>query len=138
MRTLETLIRVQKRQLDQLRRDLVGLEQLAEDLRRQADDLEREVAAQQALARTTAEGAFAYPGYARQVIARREKIAASIADVDERLAAMRERVAEAFQDLKRYDIVLSNRRQQARMEADRREQLALDEMGLEAHRRRRA
>ena len=138
MRTLETLIRVQKRQLDQLRRELAGLEQLAVDLRQQAADLEKEVVQQQGLARTTAEGAFAYPGYARQVIARREKVAASIADVDDRLAAMRERVAEAFQELKRYDIVLSNRRLQARMEADRREQLQLDEMGLEAHRRRHA
>lgn len=138
MRTLETLIRVQKRQLDQLRRELAGLEQLAVDLRQQAADLEKEVVQQQGLARSTAEGAFAYPGYARQVIARREKVAASIADVDVRLAAMRERVAEAFQELKRYDIVLSNRRLQARMEADRREQLLLDEMGLEAHRRRHA
>lgn len=138
MRTLETLIRVQKRQLDQLRRELAGLEQLAVDLRQQAADLEKEVVQQQGLARSTAEGAFAYPGYARQVIARREKVAASIADVDVRLAAMRERVAEAFQELKRYDIVLSNRRLQARMEADRREQLLLDEMGLEAYRRRHA
>ncbi len=138
MRTLETLIRVQKRQLDQLRRELAGLEQLAVDLRQQAADLEKEVVQQQGLARSTAEGAFAYPGYARQVIARREKVAASIADVDVRLAAMRERAAEAFQELKRYDIVLSNRRLQARMEADRREQLLLDEMGLEAYRRRHA
>ncbi|MBL8837992.1 MAG: flagellar FliJ family protein [Alphaproteobacteria bacterium] len=138
MRTLETLIRVQKRQLDQLRRELAGLEQLAIDLRQQAADLETEVVQQQGLARTTAEGAFAYPGYARTVIARRGKVAASIADVDVRVAAMRERVAESFQELKRYDIVLSNRRLQARIEADRREQLLLDEMGLEAHRRRHA
>jgi len=138
MRTLETLIRVQKRQLDQLRRELAGLEQLAVDLRAQAADLEREVAAQQRLAQSSPEGAFAYPGYARAVIIRREKIAASIVDVDRRLEAMRDQVAEAFQELKRYDIVLANRRVQARQEADRREQALLDEMGLEGHRRRRA
>ena len=71
MRSLETLIRVQRRQLDQLRRDLVALETLAADLRGQAAALEEEVKTQQATAKSGApEVAFSYPNFARWAIER--------------------------------------------------------------------
>ena len=139
MRSLETLIRVQRRQLDQLRRDVAALETLAEDLRGQAAALEEELKTQQATAKSGApEVAFSYPNFARWAIERRARLAASIADVDGRLEAARAQVAEAFQDLKRFDIVLANRQERARQDAARREQVILDEIGLEGHRRKRA
>ena len=139
MRSLETLIRVQRRQLDQLRRDLVALETLAEDLRGQAAALEQDVKTQQVVAkRGGPEIAFSYPNFAQWAIERRGRLAASIADVDGRLETTRAQVSEAFQDLKRFDIVLANRQQRIREEAARREQILLDEIGLESHRRKRA
>ncbi len=139
MRSLETLIRVQRRQLDQLRRDLAALETLAHDLRAQAVALEEEIKTQQTAAKRGApEVAFSYPNFAQWALERRARLAASIADVDGRLEATRAQVADAFQDLKRFDIVLANRQARARQEADRREQALLDEIGLEGHRRKRA
>ena len=139
MRSLETLIRVQRRQLDQLRRDLVALETLAEDLRGQAAALEQDVKTQQVVAkRGGPEIAFSYPNFAQWAIERRTRLAASIADVDGRLETTRAQVSEAFQDLKRFDIVLANRQQRAREEANRREQALLDQIGLDGHRRKRA
>ena len=139
MRSLETLIRVRRRQLDQLRRDVAALETLAEDLRGQAAALEEDVKSQQAAAKRGApEVAFSYSNFAQWAIERRARLAASIADVDGRLEATRAQVAEAFQDLKRFDIVLANRQARAREDANRREQAVLDEIGLEGHRRKRA
>lgn len=139
MRSLETLIRVQRRQLDQLRRDLAALETLAHDLREQAAALEAEVKTQQATAKRAApEVAFAYSNFAQWAVERRARLAASIADVGGRLDAARAQASEAFQELKRFDIVLANRRARAREEASRRDQALLDEIGLEGHRRKRA
>lgn len=138
MRTLATLIRVHQYKLDEKRRELADFERLRADLTTRRDRLEAELAAEQAAAKTVECGAFAYGGFALGVISRREKLAASLAEIDVRIEAAREEVAAAFQELKRYEIVLAARQKKLRAELDRKEQMRLDEVSLDMHRRRSA
>ncbi len=138
MRTLSTLIRLHRFQLDEKRRALTDLENLRADLVRQRDKMEAELAAEQEVAKKVEVGAFAYGGFARGVIARREKLAGSLAEIDTRIEAAQRDVAAAFQDLKRHEIALAQRQRRQREEAERREQIALDEVSLDMHRRRTA
>ena len=138
MRTLSTLIRMHRFQLDEKRRALTDLENLRSDLIGQRDKMEAELKAEQEIAKKVEVGAFAYAGFARGVIARREKLAGSLAEIDARIEDARQDVAAAFQDLKRHEIALAQRKRRQREEADRREQIALDEVSLDMHRRRTA
>lgn len=138
MRTLSTLIRMHRFQLDEKRRALTDLENLRDDLIRQSEKMEAELAAEQEVAKKVEVGAFAYAGFARGVIARREKLAASLAELEARIEAAQREVAASFQDLKRHEIALAQRQRRQREEADRREQIALDEVSLDMHRRRTA
>ena len=83
-------------------------------------------------------GAFAYAGFARGVISRRETLQNSLAELEARIAAAQQDVAEAFQDLKRHEIALAAKQRRQREEADRRQQVELDEVSIEMHRRRTA
>lgn len=138
MRTLTTLIRVHQHKLDEKRRELADFERLRADLTARRDRLEAEIAAEQAAAKDIECGAFAYGGFALGVIGRREKLAMSLAEIDVRIEAAREEVAAAFQEVKRYEIALATRQKKLRAEIDRKEQVRLDEVSLDMHRRRTA
>jgi hypothetical protein len=138
MRALSTLIRMHRHLLDEKRRALTDLENLRADLIAQRDKLEAELVREQEVARQVEVGAFAYAGFARGVISRREKLQASLTELEARIAAAQEEVATAFQDLKRHEIALAARQRRQREEADRRRQIELDEVSIEMHRRRTA
>lgn len=138
MRTLATLIRMHRYQLDEKRRALADLENLRADLIGQGDRLEAELVREQEIAKTVECGPFAYGGFARGFIERREKLQTSLAEIDRRIATAQDEVNVAFQDLKRHEIALAARQRRQREEAERLRQIELDEVSLEMHRRRSA
>ncbi len=136
MSALESLIRLHRWQVNERQRHMADLEGLAAQLTEEHRRLEREDAREQAAAAASPEAAFTYAAYARQLIERRRKLALSQAEVAEQIERSRGVLAEAFQEVKRYEIMAANRtRQQQRREA-RRQQQVLDDLNSEAFRRR--
>ena len=138
MKGLPNLIRLYRWRLDEKRRNLAELERLAAELREQGRRIEEEVRSEQEVAGASPEAGFAYGAYATAVIARRAKLAASLAEVRIKIAAAAADVTESFQELKRLEIAQSHREQAAKQRAAKAEQMALDELGLAPHRRRRS
>jgi flagellar export protein FliJ len=130
------LIRLHRWQLDEKRRQLTDLEHLLADLNGQSERLDAEVAAEQASAAQSAEGRYAYPGYATGVIDRRENLMRSITEVETSIEGAREEVALAFETLKTYEQAEARELQRAHAQAARREQMRLDEIGLGMYRQR--
>jgi hypothetical protein len=133
MRGLSSLIRLNRWRLDEKRRELAALEQLAADLRAQMAQLEVDVKTEQDAAKTTESGAFAYAGFAQGVIERRARLAASLSEVEGRIRIQDDSVKESFRELKRYELTLAERKKRQRLELDRRDQAAQDETSLKAH-----
>ena len=138
MSALESLIRLHRWQLDERRRQLADLDQLLHKLRQEEVRLEAEAKAEQEAASASSEAALGYAGYARQLVERRRKLPQSIAEVEQQLVLAREALAEAFQEVKRYEITLSNRQRQQRQKLERRQQAALDDLAIEGYRRKTA
>jgi flagellar export protein FliJ len=135
MKGLPTLIRVRQWELEEKRRKLADLEGLAAQLDEAIARLDDEVRMEQGIAGASTEVNFAYAPYAQAAIERRRTLVASLQDVRQQIEAAREEVAMAFQELKKYEIAQDNRRKRARVEANRREQIVLDEIAIESHRR---
>jgi flagellar protein FliJ len=136
MSAIESLIRLYRWQLDERKRHLADLEGLAVRLRQDEQRLEEENAREQALVATSPEAAYVYAGYARNLIERRRKLRQSQAEVAQQIVEARDALADAFQEMKRYEITAANR---ARIETERegrRQQQALDDLGVEGFRRR--
>lgn len=133
-RAYETLMRLQRWQLDEERRRLAALYRDQERLDMTSNLLERR---RQDEARA-AEGdvAHAYPGYAGRVRGEQSRLADSLAEIDERIAAKQDDVATAYLALKQVEIVRDKQRAAAALAARRREQARLDEIGLDMHRRK--
>ena len=136
MKGLRTLIRLRKQDLDELRREMATLEGRRAALIGRRKMLDRELAEEQRFVAETPNMAFAYGAYAQRVIAERADIAERKRALEDDIAALGERVAEAYAELKKYEIAMSQRLRRQRAEAARREQRDLDELGLVMHRRR--
>ncbi|GEO42910.1 flagellar export protein FliJ [Skermanella aerolata] len=134
---LHTLIRLHKWRLDEKRRALAELQALADKLAQDTARLEREILAEQEIARSSPEASFGYGNFAKQAIERRKRLAQSVAQVEHQIAEATEEMAEAFQELKRYELAQEGRDRREDAKRKTRENAALDEVALSGFTRRR-
>jgi flagellar export protein FliJ len=130
MKSRDTLIRLKKFQVDEKRRKVAQIESMIADFDRMAADLEREIKTEQERAGIHDPAHFAYPTYAKAAIGRRENINRSADELKGQLDAAKDALADAFEELKKVELL--DERDQARERAalDAHEQADLDSIGL--------
>ena len=138
MSEIESLIRLSRWRVDEKRKALAELEALADHLQSEAVRLTEELGREKAIASAQAEPAPGLGAFIRASLERQAHLTQSIAEVQDRIAAARDEIAEAFQELKRYEIVQSDRQQKALLRRRRRETATLDEIGQTQHQRRKS
>ncbi|MGQ9368848.1 flagellar FliJ family protein [Azospirillum sp. A39] len=136
MNSLKTVIRLHKWQLDEKRRALADLQNLGDRLRSEAEKLEQEILHEQETALANGEVAFGYANFARAARDRRHRLADSIREVERQITVATEAMAEAFQELKRYELAEEERLRREKEKLKRREAALLDETALIGFRRR--
>jgi flagellar export protein FliJ len=130
MKSRETLIRLKKFQVDEKRRKLSQIEGMIAEFERIATELEREIKIEQDRAGIHDPAHFAYPTYAKAAIQRRENLKRSADELKGQLDDAKEALAEAFDELKKVELL--DERDQARERADAlaQEQAELNAIGL--------
>ena len=136
MKGLPTLIRVRTWELEEKRRKVADLEALEAQLVEAIARLDDEVQLENQVASNDTDASFTYGSYISAAIDRRRTLDASVEDVGRQIEAAREEVTVAYQELKKFEVAHSNRKRRVREEANRREQVVLDEIGIETFRRR--
>ena len=137
VKDLHTLIRLNEWTVDQRRRELGDVLRSLDDLEAGLHRLFEELAKEQAVVQASPEEAgFFYGNYASAVIDRREHLKAGIARMEEEVAKAREKLNEAYREVKKYEVAQATRDEFEAKEEARKEQILLDEIGLQAHRRK--
>ena len=136
MTDLRGLIRFHRWHLDEKQRALADLHTLEDRLHADAARLEDEIKAEQHATRANFEIAFGYARFARAAIGRRAQIAQSITQVQARIAEASEALAEAFQEVKRYELAQDERVRQEKEKRRHKENELLDETAAIGFRRR--
>tara|TARA_B100000315_G_C14234642_1_gene432569 strand:- start:24 stop:452 length:429 start_codon:yes stop_codon:yes gene_type:complete len=135
---LHSLIRLYRWGVDEKRRQLGELLRHLADLENQGVRLGEELLNEQhAAGASPGEAGYLYGYYAEAVIMRREKIAEASAETEERIAAAREELNEAYRELKKYEIAQENREKAEARELSLKEQADLDELGIKGFIRKR-
>ena len=129
MKSRETLIRLKKFQVDEKRRKVAQIEAMIADFDRMAGDLDREIKTEQDRAGIHDPSHFAYPTYAKAAINRRENLRRSAGELKAQLDDAQAMLGEAFDELKKVEML--DERDQAREKAEQnaREQQELDRIG---------
>jgi flagellar export protein FliJ len=135
MKAIDGLIRLHRWKLDEKRLKLSELERLAGNLREQIRKLGESVSQERVVAAGSNEANFGFGAFAAEAVERRKRLEQSLADAEEEMHAAGEEVAEAFRELKKFDVVKSREVRLTEERARRREQTVLDEVGLTVFRR---
>ena len=130
MKSRETLIRLKKFQVDEKRRRVAQIEGMIAEFQRMATDLEREIQTEQERAGINDPTHFAYPTYAKAAIQRRENLNRSTDELRGQLEEARGYLADAFEDLKKVEMLDERDQARERAEESAREQADMDSIGL--------
>ncbi|WP_431860333.1 flagellar FliJ family protein [Azospirillum sp.] len=136
MSSLKTVIRLHKWQLDEKRRALAELQNLHDRLVAEMHRLQQEMLYEQQVARADPMAAFGYAAFAKAAMERGKRLQDSIAQVEQQIAVATEEMAEAFQELKRFELAEEERLKREREKIRRKEEAMLDETALVGFRRR--
>jgi flagellar export protein FliJ len=130
MKSRDTLIRLKKFQVDEKRRKVMQIEAMIAEFERMATDLEREIKVEQDRAGIHDPAHFAYPTYAKAAMQRRENLKRSADELKGQHNDAKDALAEAFEELKKVELLDERDQQREREAAEALEQSELDAVGL--------
>ena len=136
MNRTDTLLRLKRFRVDEMKRRIASIDAMRADLERKLADLDDNVAREKQRAGDSDIGRLAFPSFLRSIESRRENLRNTLKEIEREYAAAHADLTAAFQDLKALE---SATELQAKRLADmqvRRAQARADEMALVQHLRK--
>jgi len=130
MSTLDKLLQVSKVELDRRRHEIGELHAMRDDLQARSDRIDGRIEAEKAATISDPMAGSTIGAYVNAARRQQETLSASMAEVDTQIDALRDVVAEAFRETKRYEKLIERKHAERRRLADRRAQVQMDEIGL--------
>ena len=133
MKSRDTLLRLKRFQVDEHRRQVAQIEAMIAEFERMSGELDREIRSEQERAGISDPGHFAYPTYAKAAMTRRDNLRRSADELRTQLDDARAQLAEAFEELKKVEILDERDHERERVAEASREQAELDRIGARMH-----
>src|SRR3712207_3302614 len=131
MKSRDSLIRLKRFQVDEKRRQVAQIEMMIAEFERLAADLDQQILAEQERTGIHDVTHYAYPTFARAAMQRRDNLRTSTEELRIQLQDARDQLAEAFEDLKKFELLDERDSERERVVQASREQAALDEAALQ-------
>src|SRR6202012_2335756 len=130
MKRTNTLIRLRRFRVDELKRRMATLDGMKADLDRKLADLEDSVAREKQRAGDSDIGRLAFPSFLRSIDARRENLRNTLKEIEREHAAALIDLNNAFQDLKALEFATEQQAKRLAEIETRRAQQRLDENAI--------
>lgn len=134
MRSRETLIRLQRFQVDEKRRAVGEIEVMIADFERKIAELDQQISVEQERSGITDVKHFAYPMFAKAAGDRKVKLLESIDGLKAQLVKAQDDLAEEFGELKKMELIEEKDIRRRDDDYLAHEQSELDEAALNLHR----
>lgn len=138
MKRGDTLIRLRRFRVDEMKRRMATLDGMKADAERKLNDLEDSVARERQRAGDSDIGRLAFPSFLRSIEARRENLRATLKEIERERVTAQADLNTAFQDLKSLEFATEQQAKRVQEIESRRAQSRLDEMALVRHLRKHA
>jgi flagellar export protein FliJ len=130
MKSRETLIRLRKFQVDERRRRVAQIEAMITEFERISGELERDIKTEQDRTGIHDPAHFAYPTYAKAAMHRRGNLRRSVDDLRGQLDDAKAALGEAFEEMRKVELLDERDQLRERVEADVREPAELGAVGM--------
>ena len=138
MKRGDTLIRLRRFRVDEMKRRMATLDGMKADAERKLADLEDSVARERQRAGDSDIGRLAFPSFLRSIEVRRENLRATLKEIERERVTAQADLNVAFQDLKSLEFATEQQAKRVQEIEARRAQSRLDEMALVRHLRKHA
>ncbi|MEI9887312.1 MAG: flagellar FliJ family protein [Rhizomicrobium sp.] len=138
MKRGDTLIRLRRFRVDEMKRRMATLDGMKADAERKLSDLEDSVARERQRAGDSDIGRLAFPSFLRSIEIRRENLRATLREIERERVTAQTDLNTAFQDLKSLEFATEQQAKRVEEIEARRSQSRLDEMALVRHLRKHA
>lgn len=124
MKSRDALVRLKRFEVEEKRRKVVEIETMIGDFNHMATDLDRQIAIEQERAGVSDVNHYAYPTFAKAAVQRRDNLKASAVDLEAKLAAAREQLEHAREELKKIELLEERDAERLKLEQARATELA--------------
>jgi flagellar export protein FliJ len=138
MKRRESLLRLKRFRVDELKRRLATLDEMKGDLEKKLADLDDSVAREKVRANDSDIGRLAFPSFLQSIDVRRKNIKNTMTDLENERAKQQDDLTAAFQDLKSFEVAEEERLRRAAEAESHAAQSRLDEMAIVRHLRKHA
>jgi flagellar export protein FliJ len=138
MNRTDTLLRLKRFRVDEMKRRIAAIDAMKVDLERKLTDLDENVAREKQRAGDSDIGRLAFPSFLRSIEARRENLRNTLKEIEREHMAAQVDLSNAFQDLKSLEIATEQQAKRVNELQARRTQARMDEMALVRHLRKHA
>jgi len=138
MKRRDSLLRLKRFRVDELKRRLATLDEMKADLERKLSDLDDSVTREKSRSSDSDIGRLAFPSFLQSIDVRRKNIRTTMSELDRERAQQQDDLAGAFQDLKSFEVAEEERMRRAADAENRAAQSRLDEMAIVRHLRKHA
>ena len=136
MNRTDTLLRLKRFRVDEVKRRIAAIEAMKADLERKLTDLDDNVAREKLRAGDSDIGRLAFPSFLRSIESRRENLRNTLNEIEREHLAAQAGLSNAFQELKSLEIAVDQQLKRANEIQTRRAQSRMDEMALVRHLRK--
>jgi flagellar export protein FliJ len=136
MKRADTLLRLKRFRVDEMKRRLATLEAMKSDLDRKLADLEDSVTREKQRANDSDIGRLAFPSFLRSIETRRENLRTTLKEIERERVLPQSDLNDAFQDLKALESATELQTRRLAEIEQRRNQSRQDEMALVRHLRK--
>lgn len=137
MAELDPLIRVRRHTIEQKQKALAALYAKAEELKNKRDELETELAIEREKAQSmNAELLGYFVPYAESMKRKIDQVEAERDALENRIQMAQDDMRDAFAELKKVEIIEERRQEEAQAELDKKDADTLDDVAIDAYRRR--
>ena len=138
MKRRDSLLRLKRFRVDELKRRVATLDEMRADLEKKLTDLDDTVVRERQRATDSDIGRLAFPSFLQSIDVRRKNIQNTQKDLERERAVQQDDLAAAFQDLKSFELSEEERLRRASEAEGKSAQSRLDEMAMTRHLRKHA
>ena len=138
MKRRDTLLRLKRFRVDEMKQRMATLDEMKADLDRKLADLEDSVARERHRANDSDIGRLAFPSFLQSIEVRRKNIRDTMKELERQRIQVQEELASAFQDLKSFELAEEERASRIAEAEARQAQSHLDELAIVRHLRKHA
>jgi flagellar export protein FliJ len=136
MNRTDTLLRLKRFRVDEMKRRMAAIEAMRADLEKKLTDLDDNVAREKQRAGDSDIGRLAFPSFLKSIETRRENLRITLRDIEKEHAAAQADLTNAFQDLKSLEFATEQQEKRLAEIQARRQQSRMDEMAMARHLRK--